>query len=131
MPEPYFVAYEIDTLAAVDHRDRSTLAKASDLFLKINSFNREPDGSWLLDLEYESNIGSIDVMSIWEALNEGKRHLFSSAGLILLKIAALQLAERFSEEAVGEKRKKIRLTTLEWIKLFVFEEIKEPEDPQV
>ncbi len=28
-----------------------------------------------------------------------------------------------------KKGKQIRLTTLEWIKLFVFEEIKEPEDP--
>ncbi|HEY5236461.1 MAG TPA: hypothetical protein VIJ14_09810, partial [Rhabdochlamydiaceae bacterium] len=83
--EPYFVAYEIDTLQPSITQIDPRLQKPHDLFLKINSFNREPDGSWLLDLEYESNIGSIDVMSIWEALNEGKRHLFSPAGLILLK----------------------------------------------
>ncbi len=69
-------------------------------------------------------------MSIWEALNEGKRHLFSSAGLILLKSPRYNWLRGIPKKRWMKKGKQIRLTTLEWIKLFVFEEIKEPEDPE-
>jgi superfamily II DNA or RNA helicase len=127
--EPYFVAYEIDTLQPSITEIDPRLQKPHDLFLKINSFKREPDGSWLLDLEYESNVGSIDVMSIWEALNVGKRHLFSPAGLILLKSPRYNWLKGIPKKRWMKKGKQIRLTTLEWIKLFVFEEIKEPDDP--
>lgn len=127
--EPYFVAYEIDTLQPSITEIDPRLKKPHELFLKINSFNREPDGSWLLDLEYESDIGSIDVMSIWEALNENKRHLFSTAGLILLKSPRYNWLRGIPKKRWSKNRRQIRLTTLEWIKLFVFEEIKEPKDP--
>ena len=127
--EPYFVAYEIDTLQPSITQIDPRLQKPQHLFLKINSFNREPDGTWLLDLEYESNIGSIDVMSIWEALNEGKRHLFSPAGLILLKSPRYNWLRGIPKKRWMKKGKQIQLTTLEWIKLFVFEDIQEPQDP--
>ena len=127
--EPYFVSYEIDTLHPSITQIDPRLRKPHELFLKINSFQRELDGSWLLDLEYESNIGSIDVMAIWEGLNEGKRHLFSPAGLILLKSPRYNWLRGISKKRWMKKGKQIRLTTLEWIKLFVFEDLKEPEDP--
>ncbi len=127
--EPYFVAYEIDTLKPSITEMDPRLKKPHHLFLKINSFQQEPEGMWLLDLEYESDIGSIDVISIWEALNEGKRHLFSAAGLILLKSPRYNWLRGIPKKRWLKKGKQIRLTTLEWIRLFVFEDIREPEEP--
>jgi superfamily II DNA or RNA helicase len=126
--EQYFVAYEIDTLQPSITEIDPRLQKPQHLFLKINSFSREPEGTWLLDLEYESDLGSIDVMAIWQALNDGKRHLFSPAGLILLKSPRYNWLRGIPKKRWMKKGKQIRLTTLEWIKLFVFEEIKEPDE---
>ncbi|MGH7890625.1 MAG: hypothetical protein ACRENF_08760, partial [Thermodesulfobacteriota bacterium] len=130
MSEPYFVAYEIDILKPSISQIDPQLQKPHHLFLKINSLEREPEGTWLLDLEYESDIGSIDVISIWEALNKGKRHLFSSAGLILLKTPRFNWLRGIPKKRWLKKGKQIRLTTLEWIRLFVFEEIRKPEEPE-
>lgn len=127
--EPYFVAYEIDTLKPSITQIDPRLKKPHYLFLKINSFEREPEGTWLLDLEYESDVGSIDVISIWQALNEGKRHLFSPAGLILLKSPRYNWLRGIPKKRWLKKGRQIQLTTLEWIRLFVFEEIREPEEP--
>lgn len=128
--EPYFVSYEIDTLKPSITFIDSRLQKPHYLYLKINSFEREPEGTWLLDLEYESDIGSIDVISIWQALNESKKYLFSAAGLILLKSPRYNWLRGIPKKRWLKKGKQIRLTTLEWIRLFVFEDIREPEDPR-
>jgi SNF2 family DNA or RNA helicase len=126
--EAYFVSYEIDTLKPSITQIDSRLKKPHELFLKINAFQQEPEGTWLLDLEYQSDIGGIDVMSIWEALNEGKRHLFSAAGLILLKSPRYNWLKGIPKKRWQKKGKQVRLTTLEWIRLFVFEDILEPEE---
>ena len=128
--EPYFVAYEIDTLKPCIAQIDPRLQKPHHLFLKINSFQQEAEGTWLLDLEYQSDVGSIDVITIWEALNENKRHLFSDAGLILLKSPRYNWLKGIPKKRWLKKGKQIRLTTLEWIRLFVFEDIHEPEEPK-
>ncbi len=128
--EPYFVAYEIDTLQPFIRSIDTRLQKPQFLILKIISFEREPQGTWLLELEYQTDIGSIDVMKLWEALNENQRHLFSDAGLILLKSPRFNWLRGIPKKRWLKKGKQIRLTTLEWIRLFVFEEVEEPADPE-
>jgi superfamily II DNA or RNA helicase len=128
--EPYFVAYDIDTLKPFITKIDPRLQKPHYLVLKISSFQREPDGNWLLELDYESDIGKIDAISIWEALNDGKRHLFSSAGLILLKTPRYNWLKGIPKKRWLKKGKQVRLTTLEWIRLFVFEELREPTEPE-
>lgn len=128
--EPYFVSYEIDTLKPFITEIDRRLQKPHELFLKINLFEREAEGTWLLELEYESDIGSIDVLAIWEALNEKKRYLFSQAGLILLKTPRYNWLKGIPKKRWLKKGKQIRLTTLEWIRLFVFEYIKEPQEEE-
>ena len=128
--EPYFVSYEIDTLKPFITEIDPRLQKPKHLFLKINGFEREPEGMWLIELEYESDLGSIGVTEVWEALNEGKRHLFSSAGLILLKTPRYNWLRGIPKKRWLKKGKQIRLTTLEWIRLFVFEEMKPPVEEE-
>src|SRR5205814_10306118 len=120
----------IDTLQPFIRSIDTRLQKPQFLILKINSFEREPQGTWLLELEYQTDIGSIDVMKLWEALNENQRHLFSDAGLILLKSPRFNWLRGIPKKRWLKKGKQIRLTTLEWIRLFVFEEVEEPADPE-
>ena len=128
--EPYFVAYEIDTLKPFITKIDPRLQKPHYLVLKILSFEKEPEGTWLLELEYQSDIGSIEVMAIWEGLNQGKRHLFSDAGLLVLKTPRYNWLRGLPKKRWLKKGKQIRLTTLEWIRLFVFEEVQEPKEAE-
>lgn len=133
MAEPYFVSYEIDTLKPFIFFIDPRLVKPKELFLRINHIDKDLEtktGGWLIDLDYESEIGSVDVIDIWEALQMNKRHVFSPAGLILLKVHRFNWLKGIPKRRWLKKGKQIRLTTLEWIRLFVFEDIREPEEEQ-
>ncbi len=128
--EPYFAAYDINTLMPFITVIDPKLQKPQHLFLRILSFHQEPEGTWLLELEYESDIGCIDAISIWQAMSEGKRHLFSAAGLLLLKSPRYNWLRGISKKRWLKKGRQIRLTTLEWMRLFVFEEIQAPQEEE-
>jgi superfamily II DNA or RNA helicase len=128
--EPYFVAYEINTLEPFILEIDPSLKKPHHLVLNLLSFHREPEGTWLVELEYLSESGSVDALAIWEALGQGKRHLFSSAGLLLLNSPRYNWLKGLSKKRWLKKGRAVRLTTLEWMRLFVFEEIKEPHDDE-
>lgn len=129
--EPYFVSYEIDTLKESISTLDPRLRKPKELYLKINHIEKDlssEKGDWLIDLGYESEVGNVDVVQIWEAFNQNQRYLFSSAGLILLKQPRFNWLRGISKKRWLKKGKQIRLSTLEWIRLFVFEDIREPEE---
>ncbi len=131
--EPYFVSYEIDTLKPFITTIEPHLRKPRDLFLRLQQLERDTStkaGGWLIDLEYGSEIGNVDAYAIWEALQDNKRHIFSPAGLLLLKQVRFNWLKNLSKKRWLKKGKQVRLTTLEWIRLFVFEEIVEPEEEQ-
>ena len=128
--EPYFVSYDINTLTPFITEIDPRLKKPHDLVLNIISLHHEPGGTWLLELEYLSSNGAIDAIEIWEALNLGKRYLFSSAGLILLNSPRYNWLRGLSKKRWLKKGKAVRLTTLEWMRLFVFEEVQEPFDEE-
>lgn len=126
--EPYFVGYEIDTLKpyilAIDPR----LQKPDYLQLQMTSLKREKEGHWLVELSYVTNFGKLPVIDVWRALNENKRHLFSTAGLILLKSARFNWLKGITKKRWLKKGEQLRLTTVEWIRLFAFEQMTAPTD---
>lgn len=126
--EPYFVAYEINTLMPFTSSIDPRLQKPTTLFLNIRSLHQEEGGNWLVELEYQSDIGQMEAFLVWEALNQGKRHLFSTAGLILLNTPRYSWLKNIPKKRWLKQGKKLRLTTLEWMRLTVFEEIREPKD---
>lgn len=126
--EPYFVGYEIDTLKPYILEIDPRLQKPNHLKLQIKSLNREEEGSWLVELVYQTNLGSLPAVEIWEALNAGKRYLFSSAGLILLKTPRYNWLKGLTKKRWLKKGLQLRLTTLEWIRLFAFEQVAAPQD---
>lgn len=127
--EPYFVAYELETLQksvlSIDPR----LRKPAYLRLAINQIKKDRKtrtGEWIVDLSYQTDIGTVDVFDIWRALHENKRHLFSNAGLILLRDIRFNWLKSIAKRRWLKQGKQIRLNTLEWLKLSMFEEIIEP-----
>ncbi len=128
--EVSFITYEIESLKPYIISLDPHLAKPQNLRLKIRKIQRDRrkrTGEWLIDFIYESELGSVDIYSVWEALNGRKKHFFSSAGFLFLKEPRFNWLRGLSKRRFDQKRGMVRLSTLDWIKLFVFEDIHEPK----
>jgi superfamily II DNA or RNA helicase len=130
--EPAFLAYELEPLKPYIIEMDPRLVKPENLQLKIRKIlpsKRKRGQEWLVDLAYSSELGTIDIFSIWDAFQEKKRHLFSPAGLLYLKEPRFNWIRQLQKRRLDRKRGLIRLNTLEWIRLTVFEPFEEPSDP--
>lgn len=128
--QPYFVAYELDSLKPFILSIDPHLCKPKHLLLAINEIKKSKSDGWIVELEYETELGRVDVVEIWQALNEKKKMVFSPAGLILLNQPRFNWLKNLSKTRWLAKGKKVRLTALEWIRLTVFEELKEPTETE-
>lgn len=133
--ETTFLAYELDPLRpyVVDIDPR--LKKPSELNLKIRRIVKDRNKrsqEWLVDLFYQSELGSVEPCAIWDAYQEKRRHLFSSAGLLNLKDIRFNWIRQLPKRRIDRKRGMIRLNTLEWIRLSAFEQLEAPKgaDPE-
>lgn len=130
--EAAFLAYELEPLKPYILEIDSRLVEPLDLKLKIRKItpSRKKRGQeWMIDLAYSSATGTIDIFSIWDAFQEKRRHLFSPAGLLYLKEPRFNWIRQLPAKRLDRKKGLIRLNTLEWIRLTVFEPIEAPEDP--
>ena len=128
--EASFLAYELEPLRPWILEIDPRLRKPSRLQLKIRKIvrdKRKRSKEWLIDLVYESEDGLIDIFSIWDAFQERRRHLFSPAGLLSLKEPRFNWIRQLQKRRLDRKRGMIRMNTLEWIRLSVFEEIQPPK----
>jgi len=133
--ESAFLAYELDPLKPYILELNPHLKRPTDLKLKIRKIQRDRKkrtGEWLVDLMYESELGSVDVFTIYDAFHNRKKHLFSNAGLLALKESRFNWLRGLSKRRLDRKKGMIRINTLEWIRLSVFEDIQEPRghDPE-
>jgi superfamily II DNA or RNA helicase len=128
--ESSFLAYELEPLrpliASIDPR----LKKPQDLRIKIRKVlrdKRKRGKAWLVDLVYMSELGMVDPFALWDALQEKRSHIFSEAGWLSLKDPRFHWIRQLSKRRLDRKKGWVRLTTLEWIRLGVFEEIIPPQ----
>lgn len=130
--ETPFVAYELDILAPFILSIDPRLKKPKSLFLKIGKLKRDrkaKTGQWKVALSYETEFGEVPVYEIWRAQSENKRYLFTPAGLIIFRPPRFNWLKSLTKRRWLNQGKELRLTTLEWLRLTVFEEIKEPAGP--
>lgn len=131
--EAAFLAYELEPLKPYVIEMDPRLIKPEHLKLKIHRIfpsKKKKGREWLVDASYISELGSIDLFAIWEAFQEKKRHLFSSAGLLYLKEPRFNWIRGLQKKRLDLKKRLVRLNTLEWIRLNIFEEIEEPEEEE-
>lgn len=128
--EPYFISYEMELLApfiiSVDPR----LSKPKNLTLRILQIKRDPKSKsapWLVDFVYESDLGVTHVSEIWQGISENKRYIFTSAGLIFLRQMRFNWLKNIPKKRWLKGGERLRLSTLEWLKLSVMEEIRDPD----
>lgn len=129
--ESAFLAYELEPLKPYILEIDSRLTTPEHLQIKIRKIvpsKKKRGQEWLVDLSYFSEIGGIDIFSIWDAFQEKKKHLFSSAGLLYLKEPRFNWIRQLQKRRLDRKKRFIRFNTLEWMRLTVFEPFVEPED---
>ena len=124
-----FLLYELEPLKPciieLDHR----LTRPQHLHLQIRKIVRDRKKrttEWLVDAVYSSELGTVDLFSIWDAFQMKKNHLFSSGGLLMLKEPRFNWVRQLGKRKLDRKRGLIRLNTLEWIRLSIFEDLRPP-----
>ena len=128
--EVAFLTYELEPLRSFIFSLDPKLQKSQNLKLKVRRIQRAPrrkGREWLVDLIYESESGFVNIFPIWDAFQSRKRHLFSDAGLLQLKEARFNWLRQLSKKRLHREKGMVRLNTLEWIRLSVFEDVKEPK----
>lgn len=127
--EIYFVLYELDTLRDCIFSIQKELKKPKDLFLRVRELQRSHRtkvAEWLLEGVLETEIGTVDLFQVWQAVQENKRYLFTSAGLLLLKTPRFNWLKTISKKRWLKDGKQLRISTMEWLKLMVSEDLRPP-----
>lgn len=124
--ERYFVLYELDTLAPFIISIQRELRKPESLALRVLSLKknkRKQSGEWFLEAHFETEVGSIPLFELWRAVVDNKRYFFSQAGLLVLKSPRFNWLKSISKSRWIKDGACLKLTTLDWMRLSVMEEI--------
>lgn len=119
--EPYFLGYELQMLEPFILKIDPRLQKPREILLEAKRVKRLDRGRWSLELEYTTEIGSVSAFDVYKGVMENKNYLFSSAGLIYLKLPRFQWLKNTAKKKFSSLGKQLRLSTLEWLKLEAFD----------
>lgn len=125
--EYFFITFEIERLKSYITFLDERLKKPKSLVLKlVNIIKRKRKGKsiYLIDLIYQSEIGSIHAIDVYKAMNENKRYIFSNAGLVVLKQARFNWLKNIRKPKLTSRDKFLELSSLDIIRLFLLEDVK-------
>jgi len=129
MAEAYFVSYELELLYPHVITIDPKLKRPHKMDLHILHIKRQPKaktGQWVLELEYETDLGRVRPFQIWDAFGQGRQYLFSEAGLLFLRQKPFDWIKDKNKKRWLEKGNFVRLTTLEFLRLCGMQEMIEP-----
>ncbi|MBS0620242.1 MAG: DEAD/DEAH box helicase [Verrucomicrobia bacterium] len=127
--ENYFILYELEALKNYIFSIQKELKKPKDLYLRVlrlQKSGRTKAPEWVMDLVLESELGRVELYEIWRAVQDNKRYLFSSAGLILLKHPRFNWLKTFPKKRWLKEGKQLRLSTIDWMRLAILEDLRPP-----
>jgi SNF2 family DNA or RNA helicase len=125
--EEFFITYELIRLKPfiIDIDKRLKKPKKIDLkVLKLQKKIKENKEYYLADLLYKTDIGLVLTKEIAKAIFEKKKFIFSKAGLIFLKDIRFNFLKNLTKRQIYSKSNLLRLSSIEWIRLLIFEDIK-------
>jgi superfamily II DNA or RNA helicase len=92
---------------------------------------RAGQNGWMLGLSYKTELGLVDLYEVWKAIQTHRSFLYSQAGLIDLSSDRFKWLKNISKRQWGPGKKTVFLTTIDWIRLQMLEEISLPKDKEV
>ncbi len=124
--EAYFITVELEKLKPFIIKLDSKLKVPKSLVINVEKIWKGEDNSLQLNLSYVSELGSESVATFYENIQENNSYALTSAGLILFKDPRFNWLRTLSDKAVCLDDQSLTLTTLDWIRLSLFEEVNEP-----
>lgn len=92
----------------------------------IHYVHEESKLEYAMKLSYQSELGTLSVASLWWALKQGQRFIFSEAGLIDLSEKQFSWLRAMGKKKVDRRSNILQLTSLELLRLNAFQEIQAP-----
>lgn len=119
-----FLNYELDKLSGLIEKSDVGLIKPNKLDLVPENLIEDPSnpGSFLMNLEFVSELGKVSAWKVWEALQSKKHYEFSSAGLLDLSDSRFHWLKSLRKQRFISPEQ-LSLTKLEVIRLNAFEEM--------
>lgn len=127
--EANFILYDLDTLADQIIVLQKELTKPHSLRVEIQNLEhiqKNASLQWRMRLVFISELGEVNAKEVWQAVMENRSYLFTPAGLIILKQSRFNWLKAIRKQQ-WEEKSFLTCTTLDWLRLTVFEEIKAPE----
>lgn len=127
--EANFILYDLDTLVDQIITLQKELTKPHSLQVEIRNLEhikKNEHFQWRMQLVFISELGEVDAKEIWQAIMENRPYLFTPAGLIILKQSRFNWLKAIRKQQ-WDAKSFLKCTTLDWLRLTVFEEIKAPE----
>lgn len=84
-----------------------------------------------MKLQYQTEIGSVDLNEVWKAMQTHEKYLYSSAGLLDLSDHRFSWLKTISKKKWGPGGKSLNLSAMEWIRVQMLETISLPENPKI
>lgn len=128
--EPYFVGYELELLYPFVFSIDPKLKRPKQLILSLVNLKREPrakTGQWISEFHYKSEVGEVPLYDLWKGITQNKPYLFTNAGLIFLRNPRFDFLRTRTKKQWLHKEGKIRLNTMDFLRLLAMETIEEPQ----
>ncbi len=122
-----FLTYELPSLRPYISSLDPRLERVDTAKLIVGDAKRGR-GKVSLELTYTSFLGGVSAIDLWGAISKRRPFLFSDAGLIDLKHPRFQWLRQLPEARIDQEKSLVRLSTLEFIRLMVLEELQAAPD---
>ena len=123
---PYFIKHELKRIKPqVIHLDKR-LMEPSKLKLVVKDVEKKEKG-WLIDFAYSSAYGEVKIKEIYEGILSFAPFILSDAGMITLSEKRFFWLSRISKLMFEPGTNHLYLSTLDWVRLSLFEEVYLPD----
>lgn len=91
------------------------------IVLEPSQIVRGSNNQWTLNLSYKTEVGTAEIYPIWQAMEEGKKYFFSSAGMLNLTDNRFHWIKLLNKKKWKGKDKRLELGAVEWARIQAFE----------
>ena len=123
--EENFVLYEYPLLRPLLLSSARELTRPETLTLHLLCM-KQKGKEWVIECMYRSELGEVSPFAIWQALQNRASYLLSNAGCLLLRLPRWNWLKQIPKKNWLKKGKELKVHTLAWLRLNVFEEMHLP-----
>ena len=128
---PFFLKHDLPKIKPYILHIDTRLVVPEKLSLRVKSLEKS-NGIWSMYFTFNSPLGEVKASELYDAYIHFSPFLLSEAGMLVLKDERFRWLMRIAAENVDIEKNMIKLTTLDWIKLTVTEDVYLPassDDP--